>query len=110
MKARRGRKARCRLAWWLKKTVDEWKALLRARLRAQDKPALIVLRETLAAIENAESPPMTTPAPMDGPFQGSAGGQVRFSLPLFDRRVGILDCFGEEIDVVGTDCNARCSY
>lgn len=60
------------------KTVDEWKALLRTKLRvtlgAKGKPALIVLRETLAAIENAEAPPageaMTS---VYGPFAGSAG-------------------------------------
>lgn len=53
------------------KTVDDWKSLLRAKVRvalgAKDKPALTVLRETLAAIENAEAPPV------DGPFAGSAG-------------------------------------
>lgn len=60
------------------KTVEEWKAVLRAKLRtalgAKDKPALTVLRETLAAIENAEAPPMTAPTTVDGSFAGSVGG------------------------------------
>lgn len=61
------------------KTVDEWKTLLRARLRAaigaKDKPALTVLRETLAAIDNAEAPPMrSAPASEGGAFAGSVGG------------------------------------
>jgi len=62
------------------KTVDEWKALLRKRIRAalgaKDKPALAVLRETLAAIDNAEAPAMAgsaSPAQKEGPFAGSAG-------------------------------------
>ncbi len=59
-------------------TVDEWKALLRGRLRvalsAKDRPALSVMRETLAAIENAEAVPMSSaPASDDGAFAGSAG-------------------------------------
>jgi uncharacterized protein len=42
------------------KTVDEWKAALRAALkeamRARQAPAVSVLRETLGAIDNAEAP------------------------------------------------------
>jgi uncharacterized protein YqeY len=61
------------------KTVDEWKALLRSRLRvalgAKDRPALTVLRETLAAIDNAEAPPLrSAPTSEDGVFAGSLGG------------------------------------
>lgn len=63
------------------KTVDEWKVLLRARLRAalgaKDKSAMTVLRETLAAIDNAEAPPManapSSASSESGPFAGSAG-------------------------------------
>lgn len=60
------------------KTVDEWKALLRDRIRvalgARDRPTLAVLRETLAAIENAETPPVgKAPTSVDVPFAGSAG-------------------------------------
>lgn len=60
------------------KTVEEWKALLRARLRvalaAKDKLALAVVRETLAAIENAEAPPLTgAPEILDGVIAGSVG-------------------------------------
>lgn len=63
------------------KTVDEWKALLRKRLRvalgAKDKPALAVLREALAAIDNAEAPAMAgsaSPPLGEGEFAGSAAG------------------------------------
>lgn len=61
------------------KTVDDWKTLLRARLRlalaARDRPALAALRETLAAIENAEAPPTgSAPASESGVFAGSVGG------------------------------------
>lgn len=63
------------------KTVEEWKAHLRARLRlalsARDQPVLTVLREALAAIENAEAPPASSwaaPSPVaGGVFAGSAG-------------------------------------
>jgi uncharacterized protein YqeY len=45
------------------KTVEEWKVLLRINLRqalgAQRRHHIAVLRETLAAIENAEAPPAT---------------------------------------------------
>ncbi len=61
------------------KNVDEWKATLRTKLRealaAKDRPALAVLRETLAAIENAEAPPAgSAPVSTDGVFAGSASG------------------------------------
>ncbi len=61
------------------KTVDEWKALLRARLRlalgAKDQPAVTILRVTLAAIDNAEAPPVTSaPTHAGGAFAGSVGG------------------------------------
>lgn len=60
------------------KTIDEWKAILRTRIRlalgAKDRPALAVLRETLAAIENAEAPPVgDASTSVEGPFAGSAG-------------------------------------
>lgn len=42
------------------RTVEEWKALLRARLkeglRRQDPASVAVIRSTLAAIDNAEAP------------------------------------------------------
>lgn len=62
------------------RTVSEWKATLRARMRealvAKNKPALAVLRQTLAAIDNAEAPVAeTTSATMqDAAFAGSVGG------------------------------------
>lgn len=62
------------------RTVDEWKALLRAKLRAalgaKDKPTLTVVRETLAAIENAEAPPMTTGGSFAGGAEGFGAGEV----------------------------------
>lgn len=63
------------------KTVDEWKTLLRAKLRAalgaKDKPTLTVLREALAAIENAEAPPITAATSTGGPLAGGLGaGEV----------------------------------
>ena len=61
------------------KTVDEWKATLRAALkdalRTRNAPASAVLRETLAAIDNAEAPDMSVaPAPVGGGIAGSTGG------------------------------------
>ncbi|NTX14339.1 GatB/YqeY domain-containing protein [Myxococcus sp. CA056] len=61
------------------KTVDEWKAMLRAAmkeaLRARNAPASAVLREVLAALDNAEAPDVSgAPAAVDGAFAGSAGG------------------------------------
>ncbi len=61
------------------RTAEEWKATLRARLRealgAREKPVVAVLRETLAAIENAEAPPVASaPASKDALFAGSVGG------------------------------------
>lgn len=45
------------------KTVEEWKTLLRVKLRealgSRQRHVIAVLRETLAAIENAEAPPAT---------------------------------------------------
>ncbi|AKQ63997.1 hypothetical protein A176_000909 [Myxococcus hansupus] len=59
--------------------MDEWKATLRAALkeamRARNPPAAAVLRETLAAIDNAEAPALSTaPSATDGTFAGSVGG------------------------------------
>lgn len=60
------------------KTVDEWKALLRDRLRAAQLARrgddVTVLRETLAAIDNAEAPPAVTGPLSDGAFAGSTAG------------------------------------
>lgn len=61
------------------KAVEEWKALLRARLRAalraKDKLALAALQETLAAIENAEAPPTKVAlASEDSAAAGSVSG------------------------------------
>ncbi|RKH69008.1 hypothetical protein [Corallococcus llansteffanensis] len=61
------------------RTVDEWKATLRAALkdalRTRNAPASAVLRETLAAIDNAEAPDMSVaPESVAGGIAGSAGG------------------------------------
>lgn len=61
------------------KTVEEWKALLRIKLRkalgARQRDVIAVLRETLAAIENAEAPPVTiSPAHTDNLIAGSVIG------------------------------------
>ena len=60
------------------KSVDEWKVLFRVKLRAalgaKGKPALTVLREVLAAFNNAEAPPMTITTSTAGPSAGSVGG------------------------------------
>ncbi|NNB84148.1 hypothetical protein HJC10_02920 [Corallococcus exiguus] len=61
------------------KTVDEWKATLRASLkealRTRNAPASAVLRETLAAIDNAEAPDVSVaPAPVDGGIAGGVKG------------------------------------
>ncbi|WP_375746442.1 GatB/YqeY domain-containing protein [Corallococcus interemptor] len=59
------------------KTVDEWKAALRAALkealRTRNISATAVLRETLAAIDNAEAPDMSI-APVPVVTGGIAGG------------------------------------
>lgn len=61
------------------KTVDEWKQALRAALgdamRARQMHAVAVLRETLAAIDNAEAAQAPAAAPMQqGVFAGSVAG------------------------------------
>ncbi|AEI66212.1 GatB/YqeY domain-containing protein [Corallococcus macrosporus] len=61
------------------RTVDEWKAALRTALkeamRTRSTHAAAVLRETLAAIDNAEAPDLRgAPAAVGGAFAGSAGG------------------------------------
>ncbi len=62
------------------RTVEEWKATIRSELRkalaAKDRHALAVLRETLAAIDNAEAPAATNAAPASAPgvFAGSESG------------------------------------
>lgn len=61
------------------KTVEEWKALLRIKLRealgARQRHVIAVLRETLAAIENAEAPSASTPlANTNSVIAGSVSG------------------------------------
>ncbi|WP_141589781.1 MULTISPECIES: GatB/YqeY domain-containing protein [unclassified Myxococcus] len=61
------------------RTVDEWKAVLRAALkeamRSRSSQASAVLRELLAAIDNAEAPDMrVAPTAVGDVFAGSAGG------------------------------------
>lgn len=61
------------------KTAEEWKALLRVKLRealgSRQRHLIAVLRETLAAIENAEAPPATTPlANTNSAIAGSVSG------------------------------------
>ncbi len=68
------------------KTVDEWKSDLRTRLRvalvARDTSEVSVLRVALAAIENAEAPPIqSAPASEDGVFAGSVSGLGRAEVP-----------------------------
>jgi uncharacterized protein YqeY len=67
------------------KTVEEWKALLRINLRqalgARQRHLIAVLRETLAAIENAEAPPATatlanTNSAIAGSVSGLGAGEV----------------------------------
>ncbi|QDE96739.1 MULTISPECIES: GatB/YqeY domain-containing protein [Myxococcus] len=64
------------------RTVDEWKAALRAALKeamlTRSTQASAVLREALAAIDNAEAPDMrVAPTAVGGEFAGSAGGLGR---------------------------------
>lgn len=61
------------------KTVEEWKTVLRVNLRealgSRQRHIIAVLRETLAAIENAEAPPATTPlANTNSAIAGSVSG------------------------------------
>jgi uncharacterized protein YqeY len=68
------------------KTVEEWKAVLRIKLRealgARQHHVIAVLRETLAAIENAEAPPTTnSPVFTDGLIAGSADGLRASEVP-----------------------------
>ncbi|MFB1480925.1 hypothetical protein [Corallococcus sp. RDP092CA] len=61
------------------KTVAEWKAALRTAmkdaLRTRNAPASAVLREALAAIDNAEAPDISiAPAPAGGGIAGSTAG------------------------------------
>ncbi|RKG72965.1 hypothetical protein D7W79_26880 [Corallococcus exercitus] len=61
------------------RTVAEWKAALRAALkdalRTRNAPASAVLRETLAAIDNAEAPDVSVAsAPAGGAIAGSVEG------------------------------------
>ena len=63
----------------LMRTVDEWKATLRAALkdalRTRNAPASAVLRETLAAIDNAEAPDLSVaPDAVGGVIAGSVEG------------------------------------
>ena len=61
------------------KTVEEWKAQLRAslktELRARRSFAVAVLRETLAAIDNAEAAELAAAPPVEhGVIAGGVGG------------------------------------
>ncbi len=62
-----------------RRTVDEWKhdlrTALRDALRSRQADAVTVLRETLAAIDNAEAAVPTKAPPLhDGAFAGSVPG------------------------------------
>ena len=61
------------------RTVAEWKSLLRERLkesmRGQDAKSVSMYRETLAALDNAEAPPVSQgPAAMSGAIAGALVG------------------------------------
>ncbi|MBU8897977.1 hypothetical protein DRW03_32605 [Corallococcus sp. H22C18031201] len=61
------------------RTVEEWKATLRTSiktaLRNRDTHGVAVLRETLAAIDNAEAPDLShAPATVLGEVAGTSGG------------------------------------
>lgn len=61
------------------RTVDEWKSTLRAALREalrdRQTHAVAVLRETLAAIDNAEAVDASAaPAVQQGPIAGAVAG------------------------------------
>ena len=60
------------------KDVDEWKRLLRENLRtaqlARRSDDVRVLREVLAAIDNAETPPAAAATASGGTFAGSVEG------------------------------------
>ncbi|MCP3097889.1 GatB/YqeY domain-containing protein [Myxococcus sp. K15C18031901] len=61
------------------RTIHEWKSVLRAAMKdamkARNAPAAAVLRETLAALDNAEAPDVSVaPAQVGGVIAGSAGG------------------------------------
>jgi uncharacterized protein YqeY len=64
------------------RTVEEWKEQLRRALREEQRArrgfAVTVLRETLAAIDNAEAAdPSSAPAPEPGIIAGSVAGLGR---------------------------------
>lgn len=68
------------------RTVDEWKAALRAAMkdamRTRSTQATAALRETLAAIDNAEAPALrVAPTAVDGVFAGSSGGLGSGEIP-----------------------------
>jgi uncharacterized protein len=68
------------------KTVTEWKAALRAALkeamRGRNAPASAVLRETLAALDNAEAPdPRTASGPAGGAIAGASEGLGSSEVP-----------------------------
>ncbi|WP_394824395.1 hypothetical protein [Pendulispora albinea] len=61
------------------RSVDEWKTVLRAALRealrSRQAHALAVVRETLAAIENAEAPDSSAAPPLqEGVIAGAVAG------------------------------------
>jgi uncharacterized protein YqeY len=67
------------------RTVDEWKTLLRAALRdaqrAREAASVSMLRETIAAIENAEAPdirlaPSGQSQAIAGAVDGAGAGEI----------------------------------
>ena len=61
------------------RSVDEWKSLLRTAIRdamrARNSDAVSALRETLAAIDNAEAADLTAaPSTQDGVIAGGVAG------------------------------------
>ena len=88
------------------RTVDEWKSLLRAALRdaqrARDADSVSMLRETIAAIENAEAPDisvagylLTTPAGQSeviaGAVDGAGAGEIARRVLSPEEVAGIIE-------------------
>lgn len=69
------------------RTMQEWKTTLRAALkealRTRNAPASAVLREVLAALDNAEAPAVSASATplVEGAFAGSAEGLGSSEVP-----------------------------
>jgi uncharacterized protein YqeY len=76
------------------RTVDDWKVVLRDALReamrARDTVAVAALRETLAAIDNAEAAdPSAAPRAEAGPIAGAVAGLGAGEVPR--RQLGADD-------------------